>query len=174
MTKRLLVLISFLSAVLIAPSVSFGRLGETEEELIKRFGRPVSEITDKKEIGIADKELMFKKNDAIVRVTIYQGQCVSEGYQFMDRAGNAVPLHGADLAKADAALGANAAGFEWQKHPAPHNINPDMLHAWNRTDGAVAAVVWRNKPGMLEIQSMNFIQAENAAKRSSAAGNSGF
>lgn len=174
MTNWLCFSIAFLLGLMVAPSVSFARLGETEDELIKRFGRPVSTITDKDDIGIADKQLMFKKGDTIIHATIYRGECVSEGYQFMDGDGEAVPLKGPALEKAEAALGANAAGFEWQKHPSPGAINPDMLHAWNRTDGAVAAVVWRNRPETLEIQNMRFVHEQNTSKRASAAGASGF
>lgn len=174
MIKRLLCLSVVLTVLMAVPSVSFARLGETEDELIERFGQPVSDITAKDQVGIADKILMFKKGDTVIHATIYKGQCVSEGYQFMDSNGNEVAINGAALEKADAALGANAAGFRWQKHPNPSAINPDMLHAWNRTDGAVAAIVWRNKPSILEINSMRFIKEDNEAKRAAAAGSSGF
>lgn len=174
MTKRSMFLLALLSGVALMPTVSFARLGETEDELIERFGQPVSEITDKDELGIADKELVFKKDDTIIHATIYKGRCASEGYRFMDRNGKDVSLRGLAVEKANAALGANAAGFRWVKMPDPTAINPDMLHAWNRSDGKVAAVVWENNPSMIEIQDMNYVRADNQAKQAGAAGKSGF
>lgn len=174
MTKRLMFFSLIWSGVALLPGYSFARLGETEEELIARFGQSASEVTDKDRVGIADKILTFKKNDAIVHVTIYEGKCVSEGYQFMDRNGNDVPLRGAALEKVEAALGANAAGFRWQKHPDPSEINPNMMHAWNRTDGSVAAAVWQNNPSTIEIEDMAFLKKQNQARREAAAGASGF
>jgi hypothetical protein len=174
MTKRLMFLSMIWAGVALVPAISFARLGETEDELIERFGQPVSEITDKDELGIADKELVFKKDDTIIHATIYKGRCASEGYRFMDRNGKDVSLRGLAVEKANAALGANAAGFRWVKAPDPTAINPDMLHAWNRSDGKVAAVVWENNPAMLEIQDMNYVRADNQAKQAKAAGDSGF
>jgi hypothetical protein len=174
MTKRLMCLALIWSGVALTPAVALARLGETEEELVARFGRSTSQVTDKDKIGIADKELMFEKNGTIIHATIYNGVCVGEGYEFMDRNGNELPLRGDALEKAEAALGANAAGFRWQKHPDPSSINPEMMHAWNRTDGQVSAVVWRNSPNILEITDMGFLREANQAKRAKAAGDAGF
>lgn len=160
---------------LLSPAACFGRLGETEEQLERRYGRPFYQTTDKSMMPPAgEKRLNYLKDDITVNVTLYQGRSVSEGYEFKDSARRPVPIEGDSLDRAEAILEASSQGHEWNRHPAPQRVNPGILHVWQRSDGNASAVVWRNKPNMLEVSDSEFMQESNRARKAGAAGASGF
>jgi hypothetical protein len=160
---------------LISPAVCFGRLGETEEELERRYGRPFHETTDADSMPPGgEKKLAYLKDNITVHVTLFRGRSVSEGYEFKDGDRNPTPIEGEVLEKAIAILDANSQGHEWDRHPSPARSNPNFFQVWNRTDGNAVAIVWRNKSNMLELTDMEFMRESNRARRANAAGASGF
>jgi hypothetical protein len=174
--KTLLCLMSLTAyGYLLAPPMCFGRLGETEEQLDRRYGRSFYQTTDKSMMPPAgEKRLNYLKDDITVSVTLYQGRCVLEGYEFRDSNRRPAPIEGDLLVRAEAILEASSQGHEWHKHPAPQQVNPDFVHVWERSDGNASAVVWRAKPNTLELTDMEFVRESNRARKAGAAGASGF
>lgn len=162
-------------ACLLSPAVCFGRLGETEDQLEKRYGRPFYQTTDQSMMPPAgEKRLNYLKDDITVNVTLYQGRSVSEGYEFTDGDRRPAPIEGDLLVRAEAILEASSQGHNWKKHPAPQLVNRDILHVWERSDGNASAVVWRANPNTLELTDMEFMRESNRARKAGAAGASGF
>lgn len=175
MNKHLHLLACVVYACLLSPAVCFGRLGETEDQLERRYGRPFYQTTDKSMMPPAgEKRLNYLKDDITVNVTLYQGRSVSEGYEFQDSDRRPLPIEGDVLDRAEAILEASSQGHNWNRHPAPQKINPGILHVWQRSDGNASAVVWRNNPNMLEVSDSEFMQESNRARKAGAAGASGF
>lgn len=157
------------------PSVSFGRLGENEQELERRYGRPFYQTTDKANIPPGgEKRLNYLRENITVHVTLSRGRSVAEGYEFKDNAQEPLPIEGKVLQTAEAILEANSEGHEWKRHPIPRSINPDILHVWQRSDGGASAVVWEKEPNMLELSDTAFMQESNRARKAASAGASGF
>jgi hypothetical protein len=160
---------------LVSPAVCLARLGETEEQLERRYGRPVYQTTDKAGMPPGgEKRLNYLKDNITVHVTLHQGRSVAEGYEFKDGSRGALPIEGDVIDTAEAILDASSQGHEWRRHPAPTRINPGMLHVWQRSDGKAGAIVWRNKTNMLELTDMEFMKESNRARKAGASGASGF
>jgi hypothetical protein len=157
------------------PSVSFGRLGETEEQLEKRYGRPFYQTTDKANMPPGgEKRLNYLKDNISVYATLYRGRSVAEGYEFKDNSGRPLPIEGDALDKAEAIIEASSAGHTWRRHPTPQLANPRILHAWERSDGKASAIIWRNEPSILELSDTEFMRESGRARKAASAGASGF
>jgi hypothetical protein len=157
------------------PGASFGRLGETEEQLERRYGRPFYQTTDRANMPLGgEKRLNYLKDNITVHVTLSRGRSVSEGYEFKTNDRRPMPIDGDVLNTAEAILDANSEGHEWSRHPAPQSVNPRILHVWQRSDGEASAVVWKNEPSMLELSDNEFMRETGRARRAESAGASGF
>jgi hypothetical protein len=160
---------------LISPEVCFARLGETEEQLGQRYGRPFYQSTDKSVVPPGgEKRLNYLKDNITVHVTLYQGRSVVEGYEFKDDGRKPLPIEGDVLDTAEAILEASSQGHGWRRHPMPQQVNPRILHVWQREDGNASAVVWRNEPNTLEVSDSEFMRESNRARKASSTGASGF
>ena len=169
------VVLLWLYGSLISPPLCFGRLGETEEELERRYGRPFYQTTDRANMPPGgEKRLNYLKDNITVHVTLHRGRCVSEGYEFKDSQRRPLPIENETLDTAEAILEASSQGSEWSRHPAPETVNPGIKHVWQRADGGASAVVWRNSPNMLELTDNEFMAESNRARKANAAGASGF
>lgn len=154
-----------------AAQPAWARIGETEEELKKRFGEPYTVNT--KDITVGDKQLFFVKDGIDVVATILNGRSVGEGY-FFRKNGQPQPIEGDLLAKAAALVETNSHGRTWLKHPAPEQENPKIKHCWIRSDKNAVAVIWKSKPDVLEV-TLNSVQEETfRANQAEAAGVGGF
>jgi hypothetical protein len=127
------------------------RLGETADQLVARYGQPLSE-TDQKGEGtkIPLANVVFQKGGFEIDVTITNGVSVSEVFK---------KLNGSSIATDEARylLTANAQGRDWE---APHIVNGDKV--WKRDDNATALL---SADGSLTIRSRELVVEEAAAKR---------
>jgi hypothetical protein len=165
-----------LCAVLLAicpAGACWARLGETEAEIIKRYGQPTGTDSDPKNLGIAEKKLRFFKGDTHVVVLIFRGRSVMECYTFLGEQVTPVPVRN-NLAKAEALLEASAQGEEWVRHPAPHLVRDDVLESWERSDGKAMAMVYLNRPETLEVSDVAYQREWNASEKRAKAGADGF
>lgn len=170
---RLLQVVAY--SCLVFPAVCLARLGETEEQLERRYGRPFYQTTDRANMPPGgEKRLNYLKDNITVHVTLHQGRSVSEGYEFNDSKRDPLPIEGDVVDTAEAILEASSQGHEWRRNPAPQRINPGILHVWQRSDGNASAVVWRNKTNMLEVTDTEFMKESNRARKAGASGASGF
>lgn len=110
------------------------RLGETEKELIARFGRPLSRSSEatfaqgrRIEIGA---RLTFRNEDWSIESVIVEGRCVREGYR---KVGDWTEE------QISTVLSSNAQGAKWTEFTKPGTRT--IARDWKREDGAVA--VWR-------------------------------
>lgn len=163
----------FCAALVLACSAqpTWARIGETEEELKKRFGEPYHVNT--KQIEVGDKQLFFTKGDIDVVATILNGRSVGEGY-FFRLNGQPRTIEGDLLAKAAALVETNSQGQTWLKHPAPEQQNPEIKHCWIRSDQNAAAVIWKSKPDVLEVTLKSVQEETFRANQAGAAGVGGF
>jgi hypothetical protein len=127
------------AAFALLPMCSFGRLGETEQELVARFGPPVSRVA---EVATAHgrgaqfgSRLSFRQGEWSIECTLIEGRsakevCGKEG----DWTGDQV----------DTVLHASAQGKRWTEMSP--EITKRVSRKWRRSDGAVAT--WNWKQGM--------------------------
>jgi hypothetical protein len=157
------------------PTLCWGRLGETEEQLNARYGEPTFESTKKGTMPApAEKHLEYLKDGVVISVALYQGRSVIENYAFKDENRRAVSIDGDVVAKADAIVQVNGGGFEWKRHPNPQAENREVLHAWHRKDGRARALVWANQADVLEVTDLLFMEELVRAQEAESAGASGF
>ena len=175
MQKHLYFLAYLICGIAISPEICFGRLGETEEQLQRRYGPPFWQSTKIEDVPPGgEKRLHYLKDKILIYVTLFQGRSVSEGFAFEDAKGRPLPIEGDLIEKVEAILDDNSDGREWRRHPAPQVVNKEFLHGWERDDGKAAALVWRNAPNILEVSDVEFEQESDRARRAAAAGASGF
>ncbi len=174
MQKYVCILTYLICGIAISPEICFGRLGETEEELQRRYGQPFYQTTKKDEVPPGgEKMLSYLKDKIVIHVTLFQGRSVSEGFEF-ENAGRPLPIEGDLIQKAEAILDANSSGRNWRRQPAPQVLNNEILHGWERDDGRAFAIVWRPNPNILEVSTVEFQKESGRARRAAAAGASGF
>ena len=176
MPKLICLLTYLICGIAISPEICFGRLGETEEQLQRRYGEPFYQTTKKDEvIPGGEKELHYLKHEEgiVIRVTLFQGRSVGEGFEF-ENDGRPLPIEGDLIEKAEAILDANSNGRKWRRNHAIQIMNNEILDGWERDDGKAFAIVWRIKSNMLEVTDVEFQQEISRAKRAAAAGASGF
>lgn len=157
-----------LALVLSSSGQCFARLGETEAELIERYGEPVAPEMNESEGG---KILCFAKEGVFVQATVVHDRCVSEVYGFVVKDGDKVkPATAKDsMEKIELLLKANARGGKWEKRP-PRKLGfeaakrllseqfaeqsdakSEMIFFWERSDNkAVAFVVTLDFPNQEE------------------------
>ena len=177
MPKLICLLTYLICGIAISPEICFGRLGETEEQLQRRYGEPFYQTTKKDEVTPGgEKELHYLKHKEgiVIRAILFQGRSVSEIYEFTGDKQRPLPIEGDLIAKAEAIIEANSEGNAWRRLPAPQLLNPDMLYLWSRADSGARAVVWKDMPNALNVSLMVFVQEVQRAERAAAAGASGF
>jgi hypothetical protein len=168
-------LVYLVCGIALSPETCFGRLGETEAELERRYGRPFYQSTKREDVPPGgEKTLSYLKDKIVIHVTLLRGRSASEGFEFKDANGRPIPIDGDVIEKAEAILDANSNGRVWRRLPAPQMVNKAFLHGWERDDDEAAAVVWRNDPNILEVSTSEFQQETGRARRAAAAGASGF
>jgi hypothetical protein len=150
----------------------FARLGETEEELEKRYGKPLEVRARPPEAPPAEKAMVFTKDNMIVIVHVFQGRSVSEWYWFRDSNRKEFPVE-KDPQKAEALLRANSAGVVWEKHP-PIASNKEISLYWKRSDEQALAYVLKEEPEILRVQDASFVKESANSDKQKEAGLSGF
>ena len=127
------------------------RLGETADQLVARYGQPLSEVDQK---GEGDKiplaNVVFQKGGFEIDVTITNGVSVSEIFKKLN--GSAITTN-----EARYLLTANGQGREWE---APRLVGGDKI--WTRDDNATARL---SHDGSMIIRSRDLVVEEAAAKR---------
>jgi hypothetical protein len=127
------------------------RLGESADQLVQRYGQPLSENDQKGEgdkIALAD--VVFQKGGIQINVTVVDGASVAETFK---------KINGQALSTSEIRilLNANAQGREWEA--------PEMLHGskiWRRDDSATAV---QAADGSLTIKSRELVAKETTAKK---------
>lgn len=125
--------------VLLAGAPTWARLGETEEQLTARFGKPVSRAKHSfhsqgkfRELG---PTLRFNQDGWIITSDLVEGRVVREYY---GKPGDWTET------QIQAVLAANSQGAKWTETSKAGAIQ--MMRSWKRTDGATAE--WRKTSGL--------------------------
>ncbi len=148
----------------------FARLGETEAELEKRYGKPWHKEDKPKDTRPADKKLFFTKSGTIVQVAVFDGRSVIELYVFKDSDRKDVAVRD-EFEKATALLDANAEGATWESKLPPGN---HVLMYWDRSDDAAYAAVFKSSPNVLQVYDMSFQREMTKHREQAKAGLDGF
>lgn len=122
-----------LLAFIAFPFYVYGRLGETEQELVARFGPPVSRarevtLTQSKIIEFGSK-LIFRQGDWTIESVMIEGRCAREEYW---KAGEWTEDQFVTV------LTSNAQGEKWTD--LSKAMTKGLMREWHRGDGATA--VW--------------------------------
>ncbi len=130
---------------------AWARLGETPDQLVARYGQPLSEDDQK---GAGDKvpqaKVVFNKNGFGIEVIITDGISVEETYRKL----NGDPF---SIGEVRTLLGDNSQGHDWE---APVVINGEKL--WMRDDDAAAKLA---QDGAFIIKSRELAQQEAMARK---------
>jgi hypothetical protein len=127
------------------------RLGETPDQLVARYGQPISEVDQKAEGSkVALASVVFQKGGFEIDVSVADGFSVQETFKKL----NGQPM---TLGEVRTLLNANAQGFGWE---APQSIESGKI--WSRDDGATATV---GQDGTLTIKTKELINRETTAKK---------
>jgi hypothetical protein len=146
-----IILPCLLLAVSIPLTPAWGRLGETGDELVARYGQPLSEMDQKAEGNhVPLAELVFQKNGFEIDVSLSDGISSAESFRKLN--GDSI-----SLAEARILLTANSQGSGWE---APQTVGDNK--EWGRDDGAVATLVGGR---ILSIKSKDLLDKEAAAKK---------
>jgi len=132
--------------------IAQARLGETADQLVQRYGQPLSE-NDQKGQGdkIALADVVFQKGGFQIKVTVIDGISVAEAFEKI----NGQPLM---IGEVRTLLADNSQGHEWE---APQTVDAGKL--WVRDDNATAVA---NQDGTrLIIKSRELVARETMAKR---------
>jgi hypothetical protein len=127
------------------------RLGESADQLVARYGQPLSENDQKREgdkIALAD--VIFQKGGFRIEVTVTDGISVAEVFSKL----NSDPL---TVNEVRTLLNDNSQGYDWQ---APQVDKGEEW--WTRDDNATAHLA---QDGSLTIKSKELVAKENAAKK---------
>lgn len=132
----------------------FARIGENHDELIARFGQPVSQSSYKYpfmermlEIG---PELIFKQNDWIVKCVMIDGRCAYISYQKKDQW---------TKDQIDKVLSSNDQGVKWTEM----TLFPGgSTRSWKRDDGILG--YWSELGRVFSIESPTYNHAIEGAK----------
>jgi len=143
-------LFSFLCIVgLTAPAQA--RLGETADQLVARYGQPLSETDQKGEAGkIPLANVIFEKGGFQVIVTLTNGVSVAESIHKL----NGQPL---TLTEIRTLLTVNSQGHGWE---APQMVQGEKW--WTRDDNATAQLA---QTGSLTIKSPVLLSEQAVAKK---------
>lgn len=123
----------------ILPAIAFARLGETEAELLKRFGPPAGRG---KESTVAQGKILefgptlrFRQGDWSIACTLIDGRSCKENYQ---KSGEWTEEQFATV------LNSNAQGAKWTDISKPGGKK--LAREWKRSDGATAT--WSKHSGI--------------------------
>lgn len=127
------------------------RLGENPDQLVARYGQPLSENDQKAEgAKVAASDVIFQKGGFEIHVTVSNGISVAESFKKI----NGEPL---TIGEIRTLLTANAEGHGWE---APQTVQGEKL--WSRDDAATARL---GQDGSLTIKSKELISAQAVAKK---------
>lgn len=146
----------------------FARLGESEQELLERFGKPIATNFKQLPPGV-DKQVDFFKNGIGVSVCLQRGRSVCERYWIVDpksdERGKQIDASNIDTIRA--LVETNAQDSQWQEIPHADVASGGRAnYAWQRRDGRATAMVPSDMPDIVEVRDMTW--AKTAA--SGAAG----
>lgn len=146
--------IAILTLVLIVSltATAQARLGETPDQLVARYGQPLSE-TDQKADGdkVATSEAIFQKGGYQIDVTLVNGVSVAESYKKLN--GDVM-----SVGEVRTLLTANAQEHGWE---APRLVQGEKR--WSRDDSATAKLA--QDGSLLTIKSRDLIIQQAVAKR---------
>lgn len=135
----------------------FAVLGETEAEIVKRYGEPDQVALPPDVHPPAEKILAFLEPGVTITVYMWRGRSASEMYFFEDARGEKSPV-AQNLEKAKTLfLDANAAGGKWVAQR-PEVMRPDMVFWWDRSDGKATASVPKASPDLLSVTDAAFLR----------------
>jgi len=138
--------------VVVVTANAQARLGETPDQLVARYGQPLSEADQKAEgIKVAQAAVVFQKGGFEIDVTVVDGVSVQEIFKKI----NNQPL---TLGEVRTLLNANAQGLDWE---APV-ITLGGGKLWKRDDNATALA---GSDGSLIIKSRTLAVKEAVAKK---------
>lgn len=134
----------------------WSRIGETRDEVIKRYGTP----RPQEYFRPADEELLFNFDGWTIIVTLFKGRSVQEWYRKTTPAPAGGPGLRGELFQesVDLCLGANSAGQEWKPlqkvrvHREMRDVGSSenlerLLKAWSLNDGSRFAAYLRAVQG---------------------------
>lgn len=127
--------------LILSSTFAFARVGETEPELVKRFGSPVVRSID--QIGAEGRmwtigpQLTFKKDDWTIVCVLVDGRVGKESY---GKRGQWTEDH------LKTVLNANSQGAKWEE---TGRAGKKLAREWRRSDGATAR--WVSNSGMTII-----------------------
>lgn len=126
--------------ILVLPAVCFGRLGDSESELVSRFGAPDSkgnEITlTQGKIVVFGSKLSFRQEDWTIECAVIEDRCAREIYS---KKGDWTEDQFATV------LSSNAQGESWTE--VSKEMTKYLIREWRRGDGGTA--VWHLGGGMV-------------------------
>jgi len=132
--------ICLLSAIIALSACAYGRLGESEQELTKRFGSPALKgneitLTQGKIVEFGSK-LTFRQGDWTIECAIIDGRCARIVYS-----------HPGDWSEDQftTVLSGNSQGAGWTD--ISKEMTKKLAREWRRTDAAIA--VWHMGTGMI-------------------------
>jgi hypothetical protein len=127
------------------------RLGETPDQLVARYGQPLSEVDQKPENGkVAIANVVFQKGGFEIDVAVNDGFSVQETFKKL----NGQPL---SLGEVQTLLNDNGLGNSWEP---PVYIQQGKM--WKRDDGAVGIV---GADGALTLKTKELIAKESTARK---------
>jgi hypothetical protein len=128
-------------------------LGETETELVKRYGKPVEVVERSPAIAPAEQLLRFKANNCTVAVLMLKGRSAAEHHKFKDA------ISGPDDNNARSVLNAHTGDGKIMQFPDPAVIRDDCKYIWviiRGKGGDSSAVVQKDYPNTLVIQTKEY------------------
>lgn len=138
--------------VLLCTAPAWARLGETGDQIVARYGQPLSQ-SDQKAEGkkIALTILVFQKNGFEIQVSLLDG--VSDQESFRKLNGDVFAL-----TEARALLALNSQGLGWEQ-PA----DGDGVKTWTRDDASTAVLTDGGRT--LTITAKDLLDKEDAARK---------
>ena len=143
----------------------FARLGETEAEIVKRYGKPLRHI-EKPTYAAAEKQLLFSLGSGSLRVTFHEGKSVVEELQLVGDDGKGL-LWKSHVELAEKVLSAEAKGGKWGAETVGADDPYELL--WRRSDKKAFALVKKDSPNDLGIWDHEFMLLNVKANEEAAA-----
>jgi hypothetical protein len=159
--RTLTAILVCLSLSLVFGATAWARMGETESQIVQRYGKPFL----RQHFTWCDKDNFNVQGFSVV-VTLLNGVSVGELYHIT--VGNLTETQIVEL------LDANCEGFSWDEVPPgkiPKDIHYQIKQMWVRPNGSTAVSLGYS----IEFKSINLMFAEaNANKPPPAASTAGF
>jgi hypothetical protein len=136
---KLLRRLALIALLLLGVPFTFARLGETEAELIQRFGKPGSQsqhfVFTQGKMQAFGPALFFRQDDWSIQCDLVDGRCMRISYSKPgDWSGDQIML----------VLSSNAQGAKWTENSKPSIAS--IKRTWLRVDGSTAT--WQKGAGM--------------------------